>query len=60
MLEYQIKAYNFIKHLTNHRGQGLVEYGLLLVLIAVVLVAIVTLLGQNINNSYSTSTNRLP
>lgn len=60
MLTYQIRIHDLLKYLTNRRGQGLVEYALLLVLIALVLIGIVTFLGQNINNSYSTSINKLP
>ena len=60
MLIYQIKIHNSLKYLTNRRGQGLVEYGLLLVLIAIVLIAVVTVIGQNLNNSYSDSVNKLP
>lgn len=60
MLTYQINAHNLFKYLTNRRGQGLVEYALLIMLIAIVLIAVVTLLGQNLNNSYSSSANKLP
>jgi pilus assembly protein Flp/PilA len=37
----------------NQRGQGLVEYALILVLIAVAIMAGVSTLKNNINNSYS-------
>ena len=37
----------------NERGQGLVEYALILVLIAVVVIAAVTTLGQKANNTFS-------
>ena len=38
----------------TERGASLVEYALLLALIAVVCIAAVSLLGGNLNNSYST------
>ena len=37
------------------RGQGLVEYALLLVLIAIAAIAILSVLGQNISVLYSAS-----
>jgi pilus assembly protein Flp/PilA len=37
----------------NEEGQGLVEYGLILVLIMVVVVAILTVLGGKVSNMYS-------
>ena len=49
-----------VNFLTNRRGQTLVEYGLLLVLIAVVLIIIVTVLGGNLDNKYSTIHSALP
>ena len=38
----------------QERGQGLVEYAIILVLVAVVVVAIVRLLGPKIGNTFST------
>lgn len=37
----------------GQRGQGLIEYALVLVLVAVVVIAIVSLLGPSIGNMYS-------
>jgi pilus assembly protein Flp/PilA len=37
----------------KRKGQGLVEYGLILVLIAIVVVLIVTFLGNKVNNTFS-------
>jgi len=37
----------------QERGQGLVEYAIILVLVAVVVVAIVRLLGPKIGNTFS-------
>jgi pilus assembly protein Flp/PilA len=39
------------------KGQGLVEYALILVLVAVVVIAILTLLGPAIGNVFSTIAN---
>jgi pilus assembly protein Flp/PilA len=36
------------------RGQGLVEYALILVLIAIVVILILTFLGQKVNGTFST------
>ena len=44
--------HNLIKR--DERGQGLAEYALILALIAVVVIAAVTLLGTNINSILST------
>jgi len=35
-------------------GQGLVEYALILVLVAIVVIAVLTLLGPTIGNAFST------
>jgi pilus assembly protein Flp/PilA len=43
----------------QEKGQGLVEYAIVLVLVAVVVVAIVRLLGPKIGNTFSTINNSL-
>lgn len=45
--------------LNREEGQGLVEYALVLVLVAVVIIAILTLLGPQIGNVFSRITNGL-
>jgi len=40
--------------LPNEEGQGLVEYALILVLVAIVVIAILLLLGPVIGNVFST------
>lgn len=40
-------------YLAKEQGQGLVEYGLILVLIMVVVVAVVTVLGGKVSTMYS-------
>jgi len=45
--------------LNRENGQGLVEYALVLVLVAVVVIAILTLLGPQIGNVFSRIINSL-
>jgi len=44
----------------KERGQGLVEYGWILVLVAVVVVAVLTILGPTVGNLFSRVSNALP
>ena len=46
-------------HAREH-GQGLVEYGLILVLIAVVVIAVLMILGPVIGNVFSRINSQLP
>jgi pilus assembly protein Flp/PilA len=39
--------------LRNEKGQGLVEYALILVLVAIVVIAILLLLGPVVGNAFS-------
>ena len=41
----------------NEEGQGLVEYALILVLVAIVVIAILAILGPQIGNIFSRITN---
>jgi pilus assembly protein Flp/PilA len=45
--------------LQREEGQGLVEYALVLVLVAIVVIAILTLLGPQIGNVFSRITSGL-
>jgi pilus assembly protein Flp/PilA len=45
--------------MTREDGQGLVEYALVLVLVAIVVIAILTLLGPQIGNVFSQISNGL-
>jgi len=45
--------------LTEEEGQGLVEYALILVLIAIVVIAVLTLLGGQIQNVFNFITTEL-
>ena len=44
-------------NLPREKGQGLVEYALILVLVAVVVIAVLTLVGPQIANTFSVVTN---
>lgn len=46
-------------YLPKEEGQGLVEYALLLVLIALVVIAILALIGPQVANVFSKVTNEL-
>ena len=46
-------------YLPREEGQGLVEYALILVLVAIVVIAILTLLGPQIGNVFSRVTSGL-
>ena len=48
------------KLLVEDEGQTLVEYGLLVALIALVVIAALTLLGQKIANTFNTINANLP
>jgi pilus assembly protein Flp/PilA len=43
----------------DERGQGLVEYGLILVLIAIVVIVVLGVVGQQTNNVFSNVSNGL-
>ena len=45
--------------LKNEKGQGLVEYALILVLIAIVVIAALTTLGHKANNVFTTVGNSI-
>lgn len=49
-----------ISIMKNSKGQTLIEYGLLLVLIAVIIVAIVAIVGTKTCNLYSRVGNQIP
>lgn len=43
----------------KEKGQGLVEYALILVLVAIVVIAVLTVMGPMIGNVFSTINNSL-
>jgi pilus assembly protein Flp/PilA len=44
----------------QEKGQGLVEYALLLTLVALVVIVVVWMMGPKIGNTYSTIHNSVP
>lgn len=46
-------------YMPREEGQGLVEYALILVLVAVVVIAILTMLGPAVGNVFSTIMNAI-
>lgn len=57
----------FIQERTNimlfapkEKGQGLVEYAIILALVAIVVIAVMRLLGPKIGNTFSTISSSLP
>jgi pilus assembly protein Flp/PilA len=55
MMDFMLEQYvKFMSLLRRREGQTLVEYALLLVLIALVVIAAVTLVGKKACNVYST------
>jgi len=45
---------------SSQRGQGLVEYAIILMLVAIVVVAVLTLLGPTIGNMFSKLNSNIP
>ena len=44
----------------KEKGQGLVEYAIILALIAIVVIVVMTALGNKVNNTFSTVNAALP
>ena len=44
----------------NEKGQGLVEYAIILALVAIVVIAVMRLLGPKLGNTYRSISNSLP
>lgn len=44
----------------KERGQGLVEYAIILAFVAIVVISVVRLLGPSIGNTFSTITSSMP
>ena len=53
MLRHYILLENYLRSRRDERGATAVEYGLLVVLIAAVIVAVVYLIGQNILQGFT-------
>jgi pilus assembly protein Flp/PilA len=46
--------------ISKERGQGLVEYALILAFVALVVISVVRLLGPRIGNTFSNISNSMP
>ena len=44
----------------NEKGQGLVEYAIILALVAIVVIAVMRLMGPKLGNTYSLISNSIP
>ncbi len=44
----------------KERGQGLVEYAIIIALVAIIVIAVMRLLGPKIGNTFSNINNSLP
>ena len=44
----------------KEKGQGLVEYAIILALIAIIVIAVMTILGKKVNNAFNSISNSLP
>jgi pilus assembly protein Flp/PilA len=48
------------KFFNDEAGQGMVEYGLIIALVAVVLIAALTLMGGNLKGMFETVAGKIP
>ncbi len=51
--EFVLDRFEEIRNRSDESGQGMVEYALILVLIAVVVIVILTTVGHRVNNVFS-------
>ena len=54
------KRSNLMLFAPKEKGQGLVEYAIILALVAIVVIAVMRLLGPKIGNTFSTIASSLP
>jgi pilus assembly protein Flp/PilA len=47
------KPLRWLRSLKSEKGQGLIEYGLIIVLIVLVAIALLAVFGNRVNNVYS-------
>jgi len=59
LTELYTKAMSRLVHLKSKKGQTLVEYGLILALVAIVVIAVLTVLGGQLKNLFSKVTSAL-
>jgi pilus assembly protein Flp/PilA len=58
--KFSLKGIYFMLFAPKEKGQGLVEYAIILALIAIVVIAVMTTLGKKVNNTMSKIGNLLP
>mgnify|MGYP003460891271 CR=1 FL=1 len=58
--KFYLKGIYIMLFAPKEKGQGLVEYAIILALIAIVVIAVMTTLGKKVNNTMSTISNALP
>ncbi len=51
--EFALERFQELQDRSDESGQGMVEYALILVLIAVVVIVVLTTLGHRVNNVFS-------
>ena len=59
-LKHYLKGIYNMLFAPKEKGQGLVEYAIILALIAIVVIAVMTTLGKKVNNTMSKIGNALP
>ena len=59
MMMAAVQFSTFLRRLRAHEGQSMVEYALIIALVAVVVVGAVELLGNGISNIFDTITTHL-
>lgn len=62
-MENMVKAMLWLESaksaLKNEKGQGMVEYGLILALVAVVVIGVLTTMGTNLTTMFTTAGSKL-
>jgi pilus assembly protein Flp/PilA len=56
---FQVKAFLRTLAIRDEKAQGLIEYALIILLIAIAVITVLGLLGGNINNVFNNITTRL-
>jgi len=57
---FLLKGRFYMLFAPKEKGQGLVEYAIILALVAIVVIAVMRLLGPKIGNTFSTISSSLP
>jgi pilus assembly protein Flp/PilA len=57
---FSLKGKAIMLFASQEKGQGLVEYAIILILVALIIIAVLRLLGPNLGNSYSAINSSVP